>query len=344
MNFKPAQLETFCKNADSKIKCIVLFGNNEGQIATLQKQCAEAVCGNIDDAFGYVALDAEQISKEGSEIYAEYYAQSLMGGRRAVVVKNADNNLASVIKNIVPETDSQNLLILASTTLNTRSSLITWAKDRDDIIIVGCYEDREEDIVVATENMLKAKGLKADMPNLQLLCARLSPDRKLNQSEIDKLAIYMNDRQQITAEDIKAAVCDVAGTNMEDLCYFVAGGEVLKASRMFDRLIKQGEEPATLVRQITYHFGKLLECVAQTEQGCGTDEAIKNMRPPLMFYRKRAFTQQLQIWNRDRLLSALKLLYEVERDCKTTNIPAEQTAAYALLRLTGAAQKWLNKR
>ena len=343
MNFKPAQIESFLKKLDSKIKCIILFGNNEGEISTLQKKCAEAVCENTEDAFRYVALDMEQISKEGSEIYAEYYAQSLMGGRRAIVVKNADNNLAQIIKNIVPQTDSENLLILSSTTLNTRSSLITWAKDRDDVIIVGCYEDREEDIMTATENMLKNKGLHADIPTLQLLCARLSPDRKLNQSEIDKLSVYMDDRQLITPQDVEAAVSDVAGANVEDLCYFVAGGEVLKAGRMFDRLIKQGEEPASLIRQIAYHFSKLLDCVAQMEQGNRAEDTIRNLRPPLMFYRKNAFIQQLQVWNRERLLSALKLLYDTERDCKTTNIPAEQTAGYMLLRLSGAAKKWLNK-
>ncbi len=344
MNFKPEQLESFLQNLGNKVKCVIVFGNNEGQIATLQKKCAEAVCGSTDDAFRYVALEMEQISKEGSEIYAEYYAQSLMGGRRAVIIKNGDNNLAPIIKDIVPKTNSENVLIIASTTLNTRSSLITWAKERDDVIIVGCYEGREDDIASATENMLKSKGLRADVPTLQLLCARLSPDSKLNQSEIDKLAIYMDGREQVTADDVRAAVSDVAGANMEDLCYFVAGGEILKAGRMFDRLIKQGEDAPTLIRQISYHFSKLLDCVAQAEQGSSLEEAIRNLRPPLMFYRKRTFMKQLTIWNRERLLSALKLLYDTERDCKTTNIPAEQTASYALLRLTGAAQKWLNKR
>lgn len=339
MNFKQAQLESFCKNPNPDVKCVILFGSNEGTIALLQKKCAEAVCGSVQDAFRYASLDMSEISKDGQEIYAEYYAQSLMGGRRAVVVKNADNNLAAVLKNMIPDTKSDNLLIICSSSLNTKSSLITWAKDRADVIIVGCYDDREENIAESAAALLRAQGLTFDTAALQVLCSRLSPDRKVNQGEIEKLAMYMGERKNVTIADVKAAVSDVAGANYEDFCYYVAGGEVLKSCAMFERLLKEGEEPAVIIRQLTYHFNKLLSCAALLEQGKSVEDVVKSLRPPLMFYRKDAFKNQLKIWQRERLLGALSMLYDCERDCKTTNLPAEQVASYCVMRISGAARK-----
>ncbi|MCI7420829.1 MAG: DNA polymerase III subunit delta [Alphaproteobacteria bacterium] len=339
MNFKQAQLESFCKNPNPEIKCVILFGSNEGTIALLQKKCAEAVCGDVQDAFRYAALEMSEISKDGQEIYAEYYAQSLMGGRRAVVVKNADNNLAAVLKNLIPDAKSDNLLIVCSSSLNTKSSLITWAKDRADVIIVGCYDDREENIAESAAALLRAQGLTFDTAALQVLCSRLSPDRKVNQGEIEKLAMYLGERKNVTIADVKAAVSDVAGANYEDFCYYVAGGEVLKSCAMFERLLKEGEEPAVIIRQLTYHFNKLLGCAALLEQGKSVEDAVKSLRPPLMFYRKDAFKNQLKIWQRERLLGALSMLYDCERDCKTTNLPAEQIASYCVMRISGAARK-----
>ena len=344
MNFKQAQLESFCKNPNPEVKCVVLFGSNEGTIAMLQKKCAEAVCGDVQDAFRYVLLQISQVSKDGQDIYADSYAQSLMGGRRAVVVKNADNNLAAVLKNIIPETKSDNLLIVCSSSLNTKSSLITWAKDRADVIIVGCYDDREENISESAAALLRAQGLIFDMATLQVLCARLSPDRKVNQSEIEKLAMYLGERKNVTIADVKAAVSDVSGANYEDFCYYAAGGEVMKACAMFERLLKEGEEPATIIRQLTYHFNKLLGCAALLEGGKSTDEVVKSLRPPLMFYRKAAFMQQLRIWTRERLLGALSMLYDCERDCKTTNLPAEQVVSYCVMRVSSAAKKLSKQR
>lgn len=340
MNFKFAQLENFCRNPKPEIKCLILFGNNEGEMSIWLKKCAEAVCGSMEDAFRCAVLEMDGISKDGREIYAEFHEQSLMGGRRAVVVKNADNTLAALLKTMIPETKSDNLLLLISSSLNTKSSLISWAKDRNDVVICGCYEEREENIAESAAAMLKARGLFADMATLQVLCSRLSPDGKINQSEIDKLAMYLGERKNVTPADVRAAVSDVAGANFEDLSYYTAGGDVLKAGAMYTRLIKEGEEPAVIIRQVAYHFSKLLGCVSETERGKTQEEALKTLRPPLMFYRKAAFLRQLKLWNRERLLGALTLLYDCERDCKTTNFPAEQCAGYALLRLSGAVKKF----
>ena len=340
MNFKPAQLENFCSNPSPTVKCVILFGTNEGEIATLQKKCAEAVCGSVDDVFRYAAMEMENISKDGGEVYAEYHAQSLMGGRRTIVVKNADNNLTPLIKKMIPETVSDNLLILSSLTINTKSALITWAKDRDDVIIVGCYEERAGSLIEEASRMLHAKGLNADTPAMQFLCTRLSPDRKLNQSEIDKLEMYMGERKTVTVEDIRLVISDVAGANYDDLCYHIANGDTAKACATYDRLIKEGEQTATLVRQIEYHFSKLLGCQALISSGKSLEESLKSLRPPLIFYRKDDFVKQLKIWNKERLLSALNLLYDCERDCKTTGIPDEQTVSYTIMRLAGAVKKF----
>ena len=259
MNFKPAQLESFCKSPDPAVKCIVLFGNNEGEISMLQKKCAEAVCDSTDDAFRYCVLQMENVAKDGGEVYAEFHAQSLMGGRRAIVVQGADNNLTPMLKKMLPETPSENLLILSSSVYNTKSALITWAKERRDILTVGCYEDREGDIMQEAAAMLREKGLVADNATLQVLCARLSPDKRINQSEIDKLEMYLGERKSVTIADVQNAVCDTAGASTEDLCYFVAGGEIKKALNIFNRLLKEGEEPASLVRSVEYHFANLLQ-------------------------------------------------------------------------------------
>ena len=309
----------------------MLFGNNEGEISMLQKKCAEAVCGSTDDAFHYCLLQMDNVAKDGGEVYAEFHAQSLMGGRRVIAVQGADNNLTPMIKKMLPETPSENLLILISSVYNTKSALITWAKERRDILTVGCYEDREGDIAQEAAIMLRAKGMLADNATLQVLCARLSPDRRVNQSEIDKLEMYMGERKTVTIDDVQNAVCDVAGASMEDLCYSVAGGEVKKAVAMLNRLLKEGEEPATLVRMTEYHFLRLLECTAKIASGKNTKEVVAPLR--LMFYREPEFLKQLKMWNKEQLLSALAMLYDCERDCKSNNIPADEVAGYTFLRL-----------
>lgn len=340
MNIKPAQLVSFCRNPDPKIKCIVLFGTNEGLINEWQNKCAAAVCEDISDSFRYFAFEMEQISATGGDLYGEYHAQSLMGGRRVVVVKNADNSLYQLLKSMLPETKSENLLILSSSSLNTRSSLISWAKDCDNIYVVGCYEDREADISQSVAQMLRERGLQTTPDVLQFLSSKLSPDRKMNMAEIDKLALYLGEKKNVDIADVRACISDIAGADYEDLCYFVAGGNTQKACNAFVRLVKEGEDAATLIRQISYHFMKLMSVSALISEGKNTEEALKSLRPPLMFYRKDDFIRQLKVWNKERIISALSMLYECERDCKTTGMPAENLAEYCIMRISGAVKKF----
>lgn len=340
MNIKPAQLASFCHNPDPKIKCVVLFGTNEGLINEWQNKCAAAVCGDISDGFRYQAFEMEQISTDGGELYGEYHAQSLMGGRRAVVVKNANDSLLNVLKNMLPETKSDNLLILSSSSLNTRSSLISWTKDREDVYIVGCYDDRDDDIAKSAAQIIRERGLSIAPDVLQFLAGRLSSDRKMNAAEIDKLALYLGEKKTIEITDVRNAISDIAGADYEDLCYMAASGNTAKACNAFERLVKEGEDAATLIRQISYHFMKLLSITAQINEGKSTEDALKSLRPPLMFYRKDDFIRQLKVWNKERIMSALSMLYECERDCKTTGMPAENLAEYCILRISGAVKKF----
>jgi DNA polymerase-3 subunit delta len=85
---------------------------------------------------------------------------------------------------------------------------------------------------------------------------------------------------------------------------------------------------------------KLLGVSALISEGKTTEEALRTLRPPLMFYRKDDFIRQLRVWNKDRIMSALSMLYECERDCKTTGMPQENIAGYCLLRISGAVKKF----
>ena len=340
MNIKPAQLASFCQAPNPEIKCIILFGTNEGLINEWQNKCATAVCDDTNDGFRYCSFEMEQISASGGELYGEYHAQSLMGGRRVVVVKNADNSLYQTLKSMLPDTKSENLLILSSSSLNTRSSLISWAKDCDNIYVVGCYEDREADISQSVAQMLRERGLQTAPDVLQFLSSKLSPDRKMNMAEIDKLTLYLGEKKNVDIADVRACISDIAGADYEDLCYYTASGNTEKASAMFERLIKEGEDPATIIRQISYHFLKLLSISALITEGKSTEEALKSLRPPLMFYRKDEFIRQLKAWNKDRIFSALSMLYECERDCKTGGTPTDAVADYCILRISGAVKKF----
>ena len=113
----------------------------------------------------------------------------------------------------------------------------------------------------------------------------------------------------------------------------------MKALSFYTRYVNEGNEPAAVVRGLTYHLMKLLVCRAGIENGESVDRAMQRLMPRIIFYRTDAFKQQLSYWSRDKLLRALEMLYAAEKDCKTTNMPAAEVVSMLLLRLAAAAKR-----
>lgn len=340
MNIKPEQVENIVKKLSPTIRGVVIYGSNEGMISTLYQQFIRAISDDIYDAFHVSYLEMSDISADVGALYAEFNAQSLMGGRRVVVIKEATNLLTKPLRELLSSSKSDSLLVITSSSLKTKDSLAVMAKDEADFYGIGCYDDRDEDITTFASKFVAKNGITIDNNAFQLLCSRLSNDRKISANELDKLVTYMGENKNIGINDILTVISDTSASSQEDLCYFIALGQTDKAIASYNRLIFEGENPVSIVRTVSYHFMKLLDCIVKIEKGDTADKVVFAMRPPLMFFRKNSFLTQLKLWNRSRLMSALSLLYQTERECKTTDFPTEQVVSFALMRIANGVKRF----
>lgn len=335
MIFKSVQIENYIKRPDSAIKAILVYGNNDGLVLDTVKRLARSVCSDLNDAFQVAELSGDDVVADFGRLYGEYNGQSLMGGCRVIMVRDAGNELSKDLRKMLDESKSQNLLLLYSNDLKKKSSLVKLAEDSSDIGCFACYEDKNEDIY----SVLKSTGLTFEPAAIQLLCSRLSGDRMVNLAEIEKLKTYMGTAKEVTTAIVAKVISDQSDSSTDDICYAVMEGDRAKADLLFGRYVNEGNEPVSVIRYLTYHVLRLLTCQAGVEAGEGLDKAIKRLQPPIIFYRAEAFKQQLRMWNRDKILRALDLLYGAEKDCKTTGMPAENVVGMTLMRLAAAAKR-----
>ena len=340
MIIKPEHAEKTIASLPPQIRCVLIYGSNEGMITTLTQNFTKAISPDIYDAFHVSYLEMSDITSDVGVLYAEYNAQSLMGGRRVVVVKEATNALAKTLKELLTDSSSDSLLIITSTSLKTKDTLVGMSKESQEFYSIGCYDDRDEDITSFASKFIARNGFNIDNTSFQLLCSRLSNDRKISANELDKLITYMGNNKSITTKDILTVVSDTAAASQEDMNYFVALGHVQKAISSYNRLIFEGENPVSIVRSLSYHFMKLLDCIVKMEKGETAEKIIASFRPPLIFFRKSSYLAQLRLWNRNRIMNALALLYQTERDCKSNNYPAEEVVSFTILRLANGVKRF----
>lgn len=340
MIYKQAQLDGYLKKNNPEIKAFLLYGTNEGLITELSKKLALTVTPNLNDAFCVVNMTWEDIKSDVGILSSEYNAMSLMGDRRVIILRDVDNDLTKTLKEILPNSKSDTLLIICgNANLNNKSSLVNLATNSSFIAGFACYDDREENISSSARTFLSEKGITYTTDAFKLLCSRLSSDRKFNQNEIDKLITYVGTKKHIELNDVKEVVFDQSALGSDDLCFYTFSGEKIKAVKSLKHLLQEEVEPVQIIRALIYHTNKLLEGKALTENGESSSTAIKKVLSKRLFYRYDIGARQIDMWSKDRLFDVMELLYKAEKSCKTTNIPNNEFVSYTILTLLSAASK-----
>lgn len=192
MNFKQADVDRFLRSPDKNVRCVLLFGTNEGMIAELSQKFMKTVSDDLSDAFLVSVLQMEAVEKDEGVLYGEYNATSMMGGRRVVLIKDVNNNLTKILKDLMQRSTSDTMLVMTSSSINTKSSLVSYLKNEDFAIVFGCYDDREENISSYVRDFFVQNKITIASDALQLLCRRLSADRKASVNELEKLVCYID--------------------------------------------------------------------------------------------------------------------------------------------------------
>ena len=123
------------------------------------RNLTKAISPDVYDPFQVVYLNGEDVNADAGLLVGEFNAQSLMGGRRVVVVKNADNNLTKILKSLFDNPYSDTLVIVYSASLNKKSSLVKFAEDAEFAGVIACYEDRDEDVFSTIRAYLSENGI-----------------------------------------------------------------------------------------------------------------------------------------------------------------------------------------
>jgi len=74
------------------------------------------------------------------------------------------------------------------------------------------------------------------------------------------------------------------------------------------------------------------------QKGLNADDAMKKLRPPVIFKQAAAFKAQANAWDLNRLITAMTLITEAEAACKTTGNPPETLCSRALMRIAQAVK------
>ncbi len=339
MKITGQRIKSFMASPDDGLRAILIYGPDSGLVKERAEILARGRVEDLNDPFGVVEISGSELKADPARLADEASAMTLGGGGRVVRVRAATDVCKDACKSFLElGTPAEALVLIEGAELGPRSSLRKLFEGAKNAAALPCYTDDARSLPDVIRETLKPHQLTVSRDAMSLLLQSLGADRGLTRGELEKLALYKGAPGEISIDDVRAAIGDAAKTTLDDVVYAAASGDMQKLDRGLGRTFDEGVHAVAVVRAAERHFQRLHLARGHMDGGKSAQDAMKSLRPPIIFMRADQFRAQLNLWPGARLTRAFDILTQAELDCKTTALPAEAICGRALIQIGQAAK------
>ena len=336
MKIAPRDADAFLKSPDPAVSAVLVYGPDTGLVSERVVALVKGAAGDLADPFRVADFTARELIDDPARLADEAASLSLTGGRRAVRLREADDNIAPLFRDFLGDAlTGDTLIVVEAGDLPARSALRKAFEKAKTGAALACYRDDARNLGAVIRDTLRELGHQATPDALAYLSAHLGGDRQLSRRELEKLALYKGrESGPIELADAQACVGDSAALSLDDLAFAVAGGAAAEAERALVRSLQEGVHAVGALRAVMRHFQRLHLVAGLVAGGLALDDAVKRLRPPLFWKLAPAFRAQVTAWPLRSLARTLGRLLDAEADCKRSGAPEATICSRALLEIT----------
>ncbi len=228
----------------------------------------------ISELFGRELSDAERSALDPLRATA---------AERALTVGSAADDSARLQEFLAGDAPPGAVLILTTTNLDRRKGVVkalqdagavvefTWARERSGALSAGDVEQLVRDV-------LARDGKRPTPGAVALILRRAGADPGALAVEIEKLCLYAGDAREVTEDDVRASMRDLAESWIFDFTRALAQRQAGAALTLLRKLFEQGDHPLRLLALIHRELRLLL-----LARDCLTDTLAAKWTPRVQF-------------------------------------------------------------
>ena len=303
------------KDADFKsgigtIRAVLIYGPDAGQV---DEYCDLAISTLGIEKDNLFALDSDDLREKQDALFAEACSPSMFGGQKMVLISNAGDSCAKSVEELVSHSGLCATVVVAGGDLRAGGGLRTLFEGADNMAALACYTDDARTLANLIRNELSAaSGIAQITPDAMVyMTTHLGGDRGITHSFLNKIALYVHDKRIVELSDVEKCLPDTGAADMDDFLFSLTAGHIQQTMMALDRLFYDNKEPNMLVRMLDMHFKRLQTAV------------VDGHLPRLFWKVEEKFKQAMRIWSDAEITAVLIRLNELERQLRTTGMPAE---------------------
>lgn len=318
---KPGDIDRLIKSPSSSYDAYLIYGPDNGLVTERGSKLSQALAAKAKGPTEQVTLLNDDLSANPERLSLDLKTISMFGERKILRLTAGPalpiNNLEQLLKETPFEAD----LIIEAGDLKKTAKLRKIFEAGKTIAAIPCYTDTTAALHQLIKEVLGSHNLSIDKEAELHLLSRLGADRALSRNEVEKLALYVAHKDQVTIEDIDNILTDMSEIAIDQIISLSLLGKPKNAINQLNRAISTGLHTAPIFLGLLRQLEQLHKGALSVSAGQSIANVAKAQRPPLYFERRDNFIKQLNIWQEDHLSHAINKVQETMGRARRRNNP-----------------------
>lgn len=320
-----------------------------GQDEAGASAAADRIASLLEDPGERVEMSGGDLRKDPVLLGDEARSTSLFGDKRHILVRANGDEACDALENLIKVTDAGEgepcpVLVLASAATD-KSRTAKLLDGRDDALVAMFYPPDRAAVTQSVRDMANVAGLRLAGDLAERIARASGLDVRLAQSEVTKLALYLDASPQ-APRDADAEALDAIGAKTEEdgfmpLVNAVLSGETGKLSGELHRMRETSMNPVGLLLAFERRAAQLAGLSAKLGPRGDVQRLLEaEKRARRIFWRdERDLAVQLRRWKGERLNRLVARLVELHRALLATNQSAELLLSQGLAEIARVAAR-----
>ena len=284
----------------------LIYGENEGQKKEIIENLKKNLNGNIE------SYDEAQILNNTEVFYTKIFNQSFFENEKIVIINRCSEKLYEIVKNLLEKIISDIKIIFNATILDKKSKLRSLFEKSDELIIIPTYKDTPITLMEIAKKFFNNYKITISQETINLLVNRCNGDRGNLKSELDKILIYMENKRNISLEEIFKLTNLAENFSINDLVDTSLSKNSRKISEIINESNYKAQDGIIILRTFLQKAKRLLKLYEAQNENESFDNLINNYKPLIFWKDKPIVRRQLENWSKSKIKDLIEEINKTE--------------------------------